>query len=56
MTILCKLIDLEDGKPLDEDAIKKKMEEINEMFDVSGNNNNNYRCRKYVFLILNTIV
>ena len=27
---------MENGEPLDEEAIKKKMEEINEMFDVSG--------------------
>ena len=30
------ILDLENGEPLDEEAIKKKMEEINEMFDVSG--------------------
>ena len=34
--ILFQFLDLDDLEPLDEEAIKKKMEEINEMFDVSG--------------------
>ena len=34
-------------EPLDEEAIKKKMEEINEMFDVSGRIYHQRRCQFY---------
>ena len=43
--ILFQFLDLDDLEPLDEEAIKKKMEEINEMFDVSGRIYHQRRCQ-----------
>ena len=45
--ILFQFLDLDDLEPLDEEAIKKKMEEINEMFDVSGMIYHQRRCQFY---------
>ena len=47
-------------EPLDEEAIKKKMEEINEMFDVSGMIYHQRRCKlcriSFIFCLLNLVL